>query len=87
MGDSIRSGNLHDLERLQEIEKAAGLAFREVGMHAIAKDEPLPLEVLADYNGGGIAGSRPITKMRSWVTWLSMSWMGYSTSSKSRSKG
>jgi ribosomal protein S18 acetylase RimI-like enzyme len=53
MGDSIRPGNLHDLERLQEIEKAAGLAFREVGMHAIAKDEPLPLEVLADYQRRG----------------------------------
>lgn len=61
MADGIRSGSLHDLERLQEIEKAAGLAFREIGMHAIAKDEPVPIEVLADYQRRGHCGQeRPL---------------------------
>jgi GNAT superfamily N-acetyltransferase len=40
---------------MQDIERAAGGWFREVGMPEIAEDEPLPLEELTRYRQGGRA--------------------------------
>ena len=40
---------------LQDIERAAGEAFRDIGMAEIADDEPFPLAVLADYREAGHA--------------------------------
>lgn len=44
-----------ELPLLQDIERAAGECFREVGMPEIADDEPLPLAVLAGYRQAGRA--------------------------------
>lgn len=44
-----------DLPVLQEIERAAGEAFRTIGMPEIADDEPLPLGTLAAYAVAGRA--------------------------------
>lgn len=38
-----------ELGALPDIERDAGQCFRDVGMPAIAEDEPLPVEVLAAY--------------------------------------
>ena len=40
---------------LQDIERAAGEAFRGLGMGAIADDEPLPWDVLEGYRAAGRA--------------------------------
>lgn len=40
---------------LQDIERAAGLCFRDIGMDEIADDEPLSLEELAGYQRAGRA--------------------------------
>jgi GNAT superfamily N-acetyltransferase len=45
----IRAARKSDLAVMQEIERAAGSSFREIGMPEIAEDEPLPLEELARY--------------------------------------
>jgi GNAT superfamily N-acetyltransferase len=45
----IRAAQLADLEVLREIERAAGLWFRDIGMPEIAEDEPLLAEALASY--------------------------------------
>jgi ribosomal protein S18 acetylase RimI-like enzyme len=45
----IRIARRDDLPRLQEIERLAGRAFRDIGMPEVADDEPLPIEVLAGY--------------------------------------
>ena len=45
----IRAAGQSDLAVMQDIERAAGRWFREVGMPAIAEDEPLPLAELARY--------------------------------------
>lgn len=45
----IRLARASDLGHMQEIERAAGAAFRGIGMHAVADDPPLPLQALADY--------------------------------------
>ncbi|WP_326554856.1 GNAT family N-acetyltransferase [Micromonospora sp. NBC_01813] len=53
---------------LRDVERAAGLAFDNVGMPEIANDEPLPLDVLADYQAAGrawVAADRPAGSARS----------------------
>jgi GNAT superfamily N-acetyltransferase len=49
MGWSIREPRTDELERLREIERAAGLLFNTVGMEDIAADEPLSVVELAGY--------------------------------------
>lgn len=51
----LRPARLDDVVRLQEIERVAGVAFRDVGMAAIADDEPFPAEVLEAYVRDGRA--------------------------------
>lgn len=43
----IRAARFHDLPALRELERAAGAAFRELGMHAVADDEPMSIAALA----------------------------------------
>jgi GNAT superfamily N-acetyltransferase len=45
----IRAAGESDLAVMQDIERAAGSWFREIGMPEIAEDEPLPLGELARY--------------------------------------
>jgi len=45
----IRAAKQSDLPVMQDIERAAGSSFREIGMPEIADDEPLPAEELARY--------------------------------------
>jgi GNAT superfamily N-acetyltransferase len=42
----IRAPRPDELDRLRDIERAAGEPFRAVGMPAVADDEPLPVDVL-----------------------------------------
>ncbi|MGP3690017.1 GNAT family N-acetyltransferase [Streptomyces sp. IBSNAI002] len=51
----IRAARLDELPLLQDIERAAGRCFRDIGMPEIADDEPLPLAELADYRRAGLA--------------------------------
>ncbi|MEU8541361.1 GNAT family N-acetyltransferase [Streptomyces sp. NPDC048717] len=51
----IRAAEAAELTVLQDIERAAGEAFRPLGMAAIADDDPLPLDVLAGYRDEGRA--------------------------------
>lgn len=51
----IRLARHRDLERLQRLELAAGAPFRELGMDAIADDEPPSIESLASFQRGGRA--------------------------------
>ncbi|EEP70472.1 acetyltransferase [Micromonospora sp. ATCC 39149] len=51
----IRAVHQAELPVLQDIERAAGECFRDVGMPQIAEDEPLPLDVLARYHQAGRA--------------------------------
>ncbi|MFB7462377.1 GNAT family N-acetyltransferase [Streptomyces sp. NPDC056224] len=51
----IRAARPDEMPLLQDIERAAGLCFREVGMPEIADDEPLPLDELARYQRAGLA--------------------------------
>jgi GNAT superfamily N-acetyltransferase len=51
----IRAAAEADLPVMQEIERAAGAVFAEIGMREIADDEPLPLEELAGFQEGGRA--------------------------------
>lgn len=51
----IRAVRPAELSRLQDIERAAGECFREIGMTQIADDDPLPLDRLADYHEAGRA--------------------------------
>ena len=51
----IRAARADDLTALQDIERAAGQPFREIGMPEIADDEPFPLETLAGYQRAGRA--------------------------------
>ncbi|MBT2370171.1 GNAT family N-acetyltransferase [Streptomyces sp. ISL-10] len=51
----IRAVRLDELPLLQDIERAAGLCFRDIGMPEIADDEPLPLGELARYHHAGLA--------------------------------
>jgi GNAT superfamily N-acetyltransferase len=45
----IKAARSGDLAVMQDIERAAGSWFREVGMPEIADDEPLPLDELGRY--------------------------------------
>jgi ribosomal protein S18 acetylase RimI-like enzyme len=45
----------HELPLLQDIERAAGACFRDIGMPAIADDPPLPVAELARYQRAGTA--------------------------------
>jgi len=51
----IRAVRPTELPALQDIERAAGRCFRDVGMPEIAEDEPLPLGELARYERAGLA--------------------------------
>ncbi len=51
----IRPADVRDVPRLREIERAAGEAFRAIGMAAIADDEPPTLAELAAYQARGRA--------------------------------
>ncbi|KUF19029.1 GNAT family N-acetyltransferase [Streptomyces silvensis] len=51
----IRPVHDSELPRLQDIERAAGHCFRDVGMPEIADDEPPALEVLAGRLRAGLA--------------------------------
>jgi GNAT superfamily N-acetyltransferase len=54
----IRAARPGDIAALRVLEVAAGRAFAEVGMDAVAGDEALPAEELLDYQRAG----------RAWVT-------------------
>jgi GNAT superfamily N-acetyltransferase len=59
----IREASLTDLPVLRDIETAAGVPFRDLGMAAIAEDEPPAIEVLAAYQRAGRAwvwGAPPV---------------------------
>jgi len=51
----IRAVETADLPALQDIERAAGLCFRDIGMPEVADYEPLPLAELAGYQQSGRA--------------------------------
>jgi GNAT superfamily N-acetyltransferase len=51
----IRAVRLDELPVLQDIERAAGQCFRDVGMPEIAEDEPLTLGELARCHHAGLA--------------------------------
>ncbi|GAB3799599.1 GNAT family N-acetyltransferase [Micromonospora zhanjiangensis] len=51
----IRAARPDDFVRLQEIEIAAGRAFRDFGMPEVADDEPASLDELAGYQRSGNA--------------------------------
>jgi len=51
----IRAVELADLPALQDIERAAGLCFGDIGMPEVADYEPLPLAELAGYQQSGRA--------------------------------
>ncbi|KUL43458.1 GNAT family N-acetyltransferase [Streptomyces regalis] len=62
----IRPATPAELPALQDIERAAGSAFRALGMAAIADDEPPALDVLEQFRRAGRAwvacddGDRPV---------------------------
>ncbi|MFY1687133.1 GNAT family N-acetyltransferase [Plantactinospora sp. WMMB782] len=51
----IRPARPTDLPVLRDVERAAGRAFREIGMPEIADDEPPPVEALARHQRAGLA--------------------------------
>ncbi|MFE4454203.1 GNAT family N-acetyltransferase [Streptomyces sp. NPDC056796] len=51
----IRPVGIDELPLLQDIERAAGLCFRGIGMPEIAEDEPLPVGELARHRRNGLA--------------------------------
>ncbi|MFF9687757.1 GNAT family N-acetyltransferase [Streptomyces sp. NPDC014623] len=51
----IRLVNDDEYPLLQDIERAAGQRFRDIGMPEIADDEPLPVDELARYRRNGLA--------------------------------
>jgi ribosomal protein S18 acetylase RimI-like enzyme len=46
---SVRLSRPDDSPRLQEIERDAGLRFREVGLDGVAEDEPLSKDIFVGY--------------------------------------
>ncbi len=52
---TVRPAEASDLPLLQDIERAAGAPFRDIGMAAIADDEPPPSAVLERYRRDGRA--------------------------------
>jgi len=55
MFGEIREARTHDLGALQDIERAAGRLFADVGMVEVADDEPFPLAALELYRVAGRA--------------------------------
>jgi GNAT superfamily N-acetyltransferase len=51
----IRAVRPDELPVLQDIERAAGRCFRDIGMAEVAQDEPLPVDELARYHRAGLA--------------------------------
>ncbi|MEU7133581.1 GNAT family N-acetyltransferase [Streptomyces sp. NPDC046261] len=51
----IRAVRPDELTLLQDIERAAGRCFHDIGMPEIAEDEPLPVGELAHYQRAGLA--------------------------------
>lgn len=51
----IRAAEAADFERLRDIERLAGEAFRDLDMASIADDEPPSIETLDGYVAGGRA--------------------------------
>ena len=51
----IRAARDDELDGLREIERSAGLGFAELGMAAIAEDEPPSIETLREYQRAGRA--------------------------------
>ncbi|MFF4429673.1 GNAT family N-acetyltransferase [Streptomyces sp. NPDC001513] len=51
----IRAAHMDELTALQDIERAAGICFRDIGMREIADDEPLTLGELGRYQRAGMA--------------------------------
>jgi len=51
----IRFARSDEMDKLREIERAAGVIFRDLGMRAIADSEPPPAATLAVYQAGGRA--------------------------------
>ncbi|MER6319635.1 GNAT family N-acetyltransferase [Streptomyces sp. NPDC001581] len=51
----IRAAHMDELTALQDIERAAGICFRDIGMAEIADDEPLTLGELGRYQRAGLA--------------------------------
>ncbi|MGO4431842.1 GNAT family N-acetyltransferase [Paenarthrobacter sp. RAF9] len=51
----IRLAHADDLQLMQDIERAAGEVFRQLGMDPIADDEPFPVEKLGTYAAAGRA--------------------------------
>jgi ribosomal protein S18 acetylase RimI-like enzyme len=51
----IRAARNGELEKLQELERAAGSIFGELGMDAIADDEPPSTATLAAFQAAGRA--------------------------------
>jgi GNAT superfamily N-acetyltransferase len=51
----IRPVHEYELALLQDIERAAGACFRDIGMPEIADDPPLPVAELARYHQAGTA--------------------------------
>lgn len=49
----IRGASVQDLPRLRDIERAAGELFRDIGMAAIADDDPPALADLQRYQAAG----------------------------------
>jgi hypothetical protein len=50
---TVRNATSQDLPRLRDIERAAGAAFRDFGMDAVADEEPPTLAVLSGYERDG----------------------------------
>ena len=51
----IRAARSDELEKLREVERAAGSIFRELGMEAIADDEPSSIATLSVLQAAGQA--------------------------------
>lgn len=51
----IRAVTTADLPLLRDLERAAGECFRDIGMAAVADDEPLSVTELARYRRAGLA--------------------------------
>jgi GNAT superfamily N-acetyltransferase len=66
MTTRIRAVRADELPLLQDVERAAGECFRDVGMPEIADDEPFPVAVLDRFRRAGLAwvavddGDRPV---------------------------
>lgn len=55
---NVRPAREDDLRRLRDIERAAGRAFADLGMHLVADDEPPSLDTLREYADAGRAWVR-----------------------------